>query len=349
MGFLSVYQGFFRLLSQAFNAHPYALRDDLGSLSAQLALLLAHPPRKYYHEPQGYLQLSPISAFQEEDILPRLLTLVGGSLEGYQELLLGLASGVTQGVFEWIPVSSKTMLLLEFYWMGVPASTAYLLGLFLNGSTAAAAAIYFRKDLFEMLKGLWSGGEGRSLLFFLIFSTSATGITAIPLAALVSEYLKSLDNLSMLVVGLLYLAMSLLLWLKAKLPQRTCNLNPLRDGVLAGLAQGFSALPGVSRSGTTILALLALGHRPKEALRLSFLMSIPATLGGTAYVALIRREALTTIPPTVLASSSIAAIAVSILAITTLLKASEKLKPHILTLLLALITILTAALPTQTI
>lgn len=270
-------------------------------------------------------------------------------MEEYQELLLGLASGIAQGVFEWIPVSSKTILLLEFYWMGVPASAAYLLGLFLNGSTAAAAIIYFRKHLLEMLKGLRVKGEGRSLLSFLIFSTSATVVTAVPIAGLISEYLRSLDRLSMLVVGLLYLAMTLLLWIKAKLPQKTSSLNPLRDGILAGLAQGFSALPGVSRSGVTILALLALGHRPREALKLSFLMSIPATLGGTAYVTLTHQEALTAISPIILASASIAALAISILAITTLLKASEKLKPHILALILALITILTAAIPTQTI
>ncbi|MCD6312606.1 MAG: hypothetical protein J7L79_02185, partial [Thaumarchaeota archaeon] len=258
-------------------------------------------------------------------------------------------SGVAQGVFEWIPVSSKTILLLEFYWMGFPASTAYLLGLFLNGSTAAAAIIYFRRDLSEMLRSFRRREESRSLLLFLMLSTSATGITAIPLATLVSGYLKSLDSLSMLIVGLLYLVMTLLLWLKAKLPQRTCSLNPLKDGVLAGLAQGFSALPGVSRSGTTILALLALGHRPKEALRLSFLMGIPATLGGAAYVTIIHREALAALSPITLISSSITAITISILAITALLKASEKLKPHILTLILALITILTAVIPTQTI
>lgn len=275
--------------------------------------------------------------------------MVRGSLEGYQELLLGLASGIAQGVFEWMPVSSKTILLLEFYWMGVPASTAYLLGLFLNGSTAAAAIIYFRRDLLKMLEGLLGRREGRSLLLFLAFSIIATGITAIPLATLVSEALRSLDNLSMLLVGLLYLVMTLLLQLKAKLSRRAGSLNPLRDGLLAGLAQGFSALPGVSRSGVTILALLALGHHPREALRLSFLMSIPATLGGTAYVALIHLEALATISPTLLASSGITAIILSILTITILLKASEKLRPQILTLILALITTLTAVLPPPTI
>jgi len=271
-------------------------------------------------------------------------TRVGEALEGYQELFLGVISGLVQGVFEWIPVSSKTILLLIFYWVGFSPSMAYLLGLFLNGSTAAAAIIYFRKDVLKMLRGLRSRGEGRSLLIFLTLSTLTTGVTAIPLAGLVAGGLELLNKVSMLIIGFLYVLMSVLLWVRERMTVKagSVGFSPFKDGVLAGLAQGFSALPGVSRSGVTILALLALGHHPLTALRLSFLMSIPATLGGTIYVALIHEQALVTASPLILASSSITAITSSVLMIALLLKASEKLKPHFLTLILALITILTA-------
>ncbi len=265
-------------------------------------------------------------------------------MEEYQELLFGVVSGLAQGIFEWIPVSSKTILLLLFYWMGFSPSTAYLLGLFLNGSTAAAAIIYFRKDVLKILKGLRSSGEGRRLLIFLTLSTLATGVTAAPLAGFVAGGLEFLDKVSMLMIGFLYVLMSVLLWIRERMIVKagSAGFSPFRDGVLAGLAQGFSALPGVSRSGVTILALLALGHHPLAALKLSFLMSIPATLGGMIYVALIHEQAVITAPPLILASSSITAITSSILVIALLLKASEKLKPHFLTLILALITILTA-------
>ena len=50
--------------------------------------------------------------------------------------------------------------------------------------------------------------------------------------------------------------------------------------VFAGLAQGFSIIPGISRSGTTITILLLCGIKQELALKLSFLMSVPVVLGA---------------------------------------------------------------------
>jgi len=50
------------------------------------------------------------------------------------------------------------------------------------------------------------------------------------------------------------------------------------DGVILGISQGLTALPGLSRSGTTVAFLLMRGFKDEEALRLSFLMSIPIVL-----------------------------------------------------------------------
>jgi len=53
-----------------------------------------------------------------------------------------------------------------------------------------------------------------------------------------------------------------------------------RDMIALGLAQGFSILPGVSRSGTTLTVLLMKGFRQDEALAVSFIVSVPAVLGA---------------------------------------------------------------------
>ena len=68
--------------------------------------------------------------------------------------------------------------------------------------------------------------------------------------------------------------------------------------LLIGLAQSLALLPGISRSGTTIAAAMALGMRPTEAFRFSFLLSLPAILGA---VVLELRD------PEVLASLGLAA------------------------------------------
>ena len=259
------------------------------------------------------------------------------------DVLLGAISGAAQGIFEWIPVSSKTILLMIFYWAGYPPSTAYLLGLFLNGSTALAAAIYLRKEVYDVLRGVRFGGMGRRTLLFLVSSTAVTGLVGAPLAWLVAESLEKLDRLSMLLVGVLYLATSILLWARKGIrPSTLGDLKPIRDGIVAGLAQGFSTLPGVSRSGTTILTLLLLGYHPTAALKLSFLMSIPATIGGSIYSYMLHGESVSALPQLAILASILTALLISITTISMIMRASEKLKPHLFTLILAALTIATA-------
>ena len=263
------------------------------------------------------------------------------------EAVAGLVSGATQGVFEWLPVSSKTILLLIFYWMGSSPESAYLIGLFLNGSTAAAASIYFRRDLWKVFRGFVDpSGEGRRLLLFLTFSTLITAVTAVPLASISAEFLASFGRISMILIAALFAATTVILWLRERIgEQEKSNRSPrIRDALLAGLAQGFSALPGVSRSGITIFALIALGYSPRSALKLSFLMSIPATLGGGIYAYTFYHGTLQAASTLLLVTSIISAIAVSILTIDTLLKLAQKIKPYIFTLILTLLTLAAALL-----
>ena len=63
--------------------------------------------------------------------------------------------------------------------------------------------------------------------------------------------------------------------------RKTARNTTLKDAVLIGVAQGFATLPGLSRSGSTIAAGMALGLDRKFAVRFSFLMSLPAVLGAT--------------------------------------------------------------------
>ena len=60
----------------------------------------------------------------------------------------------------------------------------------------------------------------------------------------------------------------------------------VRDGLLAGVSQGLAVIPGLSRSGLTVAALLWRGFDRREALVLSFLMSVPASLAAAAFAVL---------------------------------------------------------------
>ncbi|RLG02182.1 MAG: undecaprenyl-diphosphatase, partial [Thaumarchaeota archaeon] len=68
-----------------------------------------------------------------------------------RDLIIALLAGLIQGVTEWLPVSSKTLIFLTLLTYGFEAQTAYLMGLVINGATAVAAIIYFRGEILEML------------------------------------------------------------------------------------------------------------------------------------------------------------------------------------------------------
>src|SRR5208283_435590 len=70
-------------------------------------------------------------------------------------------------------------------------------------------------------------------------------------------------------------------------PSKSIKEMTLWDLIIVGVCQGISALPGVSRSGTTVSGMLILGVKPEESFRLSFLALIPASIGATAITLLI--------------------------------------------------------------
>lgn len=260
-----------------------------------------------------------------------------------RDLLIALLAGLIQGVTEWLPVSSKTLILLTLLTYGFEAQTAYLMGLVINGATAVAAILYFRGEILEMLSSIRPmrrSREGFILLKFLTISTIVTGLVAIPLAQASRKLVSFDENFAMIIMGSLFLLTTLLTWLRTRMSGGVDEVRDvsLIDAVWAGFAQGFSALPGISRSGITIFTLILLGHSPRDSLRLSFLMGIPATIGGIVYSyaampILIESRIL------ILTISSLTAIIVSLFTISSLLKLSERLKTYLFTLILAMITI----------
>ena len=264
------------------------------------------------------------------------------ALEGVSGAFTALLAGVIQGVSEWLPVSSKTLLLLLFMGFGLRASDSYLLGLFLNGATVAAASIYFRRELLKVLTALpriHLRGEDAALLRFLLASLASTALVAVPLAIF---SLKALESAAAIIlVGVLLAVTGIISWRRERVEEASSSRGVgVLEGLIAGVAQGFSALPGISRSGITLFALLLMGYRPREALRLSFLMGIPATLGGSLYALSIAPTLTLGINPLIVLAAFTAATAASIPTIDFLLKISIRVKTYVFTLGLAALTIL---------
>lgn len=198
--------------------------------------------------------------------------------------------GIIQGIVEWLPVSSQGVITLitQAYQANISLNELNRLILLLHLGTFFAALVYFRKDVTQLTRFLFqykkSQAPTQKLLIFLLISTIITILMGGVLHLLLNHYLvlahqsKIAGPTLTIIVGIL-LIITGLLQLKAKnTGKRTLKDLHWRDGVILGLTQAMATLPGISRSGSTVSLLLLIGFNKKDALKMSFLMSLPVVL-----------------------------------------------------------------------
>ncbi len=187
------------------------------------------------------------------------------------DLAQAIVLGLLQGVFEWLPVSSQGQVMgLGISFLGLTVESAKNYSIFLHIGTLFAAIVFFRKEIKRIISS-----RDVPLAKFLGIAVLATAITAIPSYLLLNAF--SLLGIPALLffIGIFLLITGYLQGRKQS--QKKPGLSN-KNAFFLGLGQGFSVLPGVSRSGTTVSVLLFEGFSPKEAFRLSFLLSIPSVL-----------------------------------------------------------------------
>jgi len=204
-----------------------------------------------------------------------------------RSLFVAIVVGFLQGVFEWLPISSEGNITILLTAIGTSPSAAVSFALFVHAGTALSAAVYYRDELVNELGTLpdWRPSsafeERTAVLSFLGIATVVSGAVGIAvyltLLAVVSEFP---GGIIVAFIGLLLVITGLLQRYADRVTVERTRSPSLADAVLIGVLQGLSILPGVSRSGTTVSALLLRGYEGSTAFRLSFVLSIPAALGG---------------------------------------------------------------------
>ena len=201
-----------------------------------------------------------------------------GLLSCVSPLVTALIVGILQGVVEWLPISSQgSLILIMVLLLGLEAADALVLSVYIHLGTGLAALIYFGGDIRRALRS--SHEPGRRLLRFLAVDTLVTGLVGLPLflsarvASIYGEALLGLTGLALISTGVAERQ-------ARRRGRRTAETLNLREGLLLGMVQGLSAIPGVSRSGVTTSALFFRGFSGEEAFRISFLMSIPAVFAA---------------------------------------------------------------------
>jgi undecaprenyl-diphosphatase len=207
---------------------------------------------------------------------------------------LAVLVGVVQGVLEWLPVSSEgAVALLGALVGGFSPAVAVQFGLFLHFGTAISAMAYYRAEIVALLGDLRTWRPRRAFstetadLSFLVLATLATGVTGIPALLALEDILTEFEGAAFVaLIGGLLVVTGLVQRFAASISLGDRAFPNWVDALVVGGLQGFTILPGISRSGTTVSVLLLRGHEGAASLRLSFLLSIPASLAAATIVLL---------------------------------------------------------------
>lgn len=205
------------------------------------------------------------------------------------DYLIAIIAGIVQGIVEWLPVSSQGNLSMVLTLLQVDPEIAVQLALFFQVGTTISAATYYRDDIVTVLQSLpnWRPGAAytgeNAITSYVLVACLMTGVVGVPL------YVFAVDLAGQLSGGVFIAGIGVLLILTGLLQLSSESVSmggrerpTLLDSVLVGGVQGVAILPGISRSGVTTSVLLFRSYEPAGAFRLSFLLSIPASLGAAA-------------------------------------------------------------------
>ena len=196
------------------------------------------------------------------------------------ESINALILGIIQGLTEFLPVSSSGHLELGKMLLGdtsLPEDSLEMT-VVLHAATALSTVIVFRRDIAEILGGLFRG-ERAEVDFSLKIILSM--IPAALVGVFFADEMEVLFERNALLVGLMLFVTGLLLLL-ADRARRTDRGVSYPSALLIGIAQMIAILPGISRSGATISTAVLLGIDRERAARFSFLMVVPLILGKIA-------------------------------------------------------------------
>jgi undecaprenyl-diphosphatase len=204
--------------------------------------------------------------------------------------------GLLQGLTEFIPISSSAHLELAPWiagWRsdGLIGSLAF--DVFLHLGTLVALLVYFFRDWLRYF-GAWVASvrerrigddPDRRIAWLLIAASIPAGIIGFALEGAIEEAFHGDSDVARLAIAGFLVVGAAALYLADRLGSRTRELDEVTapTALTIGVSQALALLPGISRSGATITAGLALGLTREAAARFSFLLATPITLGAGLY------------------------------------------------------------------
>jgi len=207
------------------------------------------------------------------------------------DILQGIIIGIVQGLTEFLPVSSSAHLIFIQKLLGVESSLAF--DTFLHLGSLIAVLLFFRADIYKMLRAWWLSigdilqhrfKEGfhsdpyKRLAWYVILATIPVGVAGV----LFESEVDALFAGSLYVPGFFLFVTGTILFLSQRIASGKIDMSNMGwfQSLFMGLGQACAIMPGLSRSGTTIAAGLVIGLDKEFAAKFSFILSIPAILGA---------------------------------------------------------------------
>ena len=210
------------------------------------------------------------------------------------DTLRAVILGIIEGVTEFLPVSSTGHLLLaeRFFDLGDDNFWKSFAVLIQLGAILAIVVIYFAK-LWRIAIGMFTNPDDRRFVIGLLVAF----LPAVVIGLIVGKYIKEVLFNPWVVCFSLIVGGAILLWvdrLDHKPHEHDATKFPLLMYLWIGIAQCLAMIPGVSRSGASIVAAMLLGADKRAAAEFSFFLAIPTMVGAFAYDFYKSRAEMTT-------------------------------------------------------
>jgi undecaprenyl-diphosphatase len=210
------------------------------------------------------------------------------------DILNAIILGIVEGLTEFLPVSSTAHLLMARDMLGfTPAGNVFEV-VIQFGAILAVVAVYWRK-FWNVLLGLGSDGEARHFALTVIVAFLPAAFAGMLLHGLIKNVLFQ-PGIAPYVIAVTLIIGGILILVLERLAPRPKYFDadklPLTKALQVGLCQILAIVPGVSRSGATILGGELLGIERKAAAEFTFYLAVPTMLGAAVYDAYKNRDAL---------------------------------------------------------
>ena len=235
------------------------------------------------------------------------------------DALRAVILGIVEGVTEFLPVSSTGHLLLaeQFFDLGEGSFWKSFAVLIQLGAILAIVAIYFVK-LWRIALGMFSNPDDRRFVIGVLVAF----LPAAVIGAAAGGYIKAYLFNPWVVCFSLIVGGAILLWvdqLDLKPHQHDATTFPLPMYLTIGFAQCLAMIPGVSRSGASIVAAMLLGADKRAAAEFSFFLAFPTMVGAFAYDLYKNRADMTSDHAAIIAIGFVVSFVTAIIVVKTFL------------------------------